>query len=259
MTCQSHGMIATYASPAPRHAFRSLPDRRTPHPTPPTSARGPPPSAAAPGRSPGQVWWRTPGHPGSRPPGGAAGHPPTAAACHVELRPGLPVCRDAAENTVVTQFSTFPVHPGVLRHHARARVPVLDIGVSSIAIPGPIRSRSRSGSQAAASPGSSARRSFQSHTYSRAGLHPVLPLISSRLGQVPAVRPRPARQRGHVAEGRPDTAALRHHPAQNHPDLRVHTRGGRPDILYAGPRGRVVVVVCHKAANVSRPPQVTRL
>jgi hypothetical protein len=109
------------------------------------------------------------------------------------------------------------------------------LAVSSIARPGPIRSPSRSGSQAAARPASSARRSFQSHAYDR-----------SR-----------ACIRGRGRERHLHAAALRHHPAQDRHDLGVHPRGARRDILYAGLRGRGIVLFCHKFENESRPPRIT--
>ena len=90
------------------------------------------------------------------------------------------------------------------------------------------------------------------------GLHPAPALVPGRLRQLPAVRPRPRRQRRHVPERHLYAAPLRQHPPQKGPDLRIYPRGGVADIFYAGPCGRVVVVLFHKLSNSSRPPQVTR-
>ena len=67
-----------------------------------------------------------------------------------------------AANTVVTQFSTVPVHPACCGATHAVASPSLSWAVSSTAIPGPIRSPGSQGSQARARAGSSYRRSFQS-------------------------------------------------------------------------------------------------
>ncbi len=86
-------------------------------------------------------------------------------------RPGMNTSKSAracpdvathAENTVVTQFSTCPVHPACRGATHAVASPSLSWAVSSTAIPGPIRSPGSQGSQARAMAGSSARRSFQS-------------------------------------------------------------------------------------------------
>jgi len=76
------------------------------------------------------------------------------------------------------------------------------------------------------------------------------------LGDRPAVRPHPRRQRGQVPERDLNAAALRQHPPQNHPDLRIHARRARPDII-SGLRGRVALARFHKAGSASRPPRIT--
>ena len=65
----------------------------------------------------------------------------------------------------MTQFSTFPVHPACSGATHAVASPCLSCAVSSIAIPGPIRSPSASGIHATASAGSAARRSAQPHRY----------------------------------------------------------------------------------------------
>jgi hypothetical protein len=97
---------------------------------------------------------------------------------------------------VVTQFSTLPVQPACWGETHAVASPFLRQAVSSTAIPGPIRSPGLSGSQAAASAGSSARRPFQSHLYlpSRACIRcqPSCPAASARLQQfarVPGASP----------------------------------------------------------------------
>ena len=75
---------------------------------------------------------------------------------------------------MVTQFSTLPVHPACCGATHAVSSPCLRCAVSSIAIPGPIRSPASSGSHPAARAGSSARRSFHDHAYvpSRACIRP---------------------------------------------------------------------------------------
>ncbi len=89
-------------------------------------------------------------------------------------RPGLKTSKSAqacpevvtyAENTVVTQLSTCPVHPACCGATHAVASPSLSWAVSSIAIPGPIRSSSSHGSHSRARAGSSARSSCQSHRY----------------------------------------------------------------------------------------------
>jgi hypothetical protein len=70
-----------------------------------------------------------------------------------------------AENTVVTQFSTLPVHPACCGATHAVASPCLSCAVSSMAMPGPIRSPGSHGSHAAARAGSSPRSSCQSHRY----------------------------------------------------------------------------------------------
>ncbi len=65
---------------------------------------------------------------------------------------------------MVTQFSTEFVTPACCGATHAVKSPAFRSAVSSIAIPGPIRSAPSPGSHAAASAGSPARRSFQSHT-----------------------------------------------------------------------------------------------
>ena len=55
---------------------------------------------------------------------------------------------------MVTQFSTVPVHPACWGATHAVASPFFSCAVSSIAIPGPIRSGGESGTHAAASPGS---------------------------------------------------------------------------------------------------------
>jgi len=66
-------------------------------------------------------------------------------------------------NAVVTQFPACPVHPACRSAAHAVASPCLSCAVSSIAIPGPTRSPSASGTHAAASPASLARSSLQSH------------------------------------------------------------------------------------------------
>jgi len=62
-----------------------------------------------------------------------------------------------------------------------------------------------------------------------------------------------------IRESHLSAAALRHHPAQNRPDLGICPRGARRDILYAGLRGRGIVLFRHKFKNESRPPRITHV
>jgi hypothetical protein len=90
-------------------------------------------------------------------------------------------------------------------------------------------------------------------------LHPVRALVPGLLGDGPAVRLHPRRQRRHVPERDLHAAPLRQHPPQHRPDLCVHPRAALADISCAGPRGRDLVVFIHKAGSASRPPQITAL
>ena len=106
-----------------------------------------------------------------RPPGTPAARRRARSVSH---RPGMNTSKSAhacpdvvtyAENTVVTQFSTCPVHPACCGATHAVASPSFSCAVSSTAIPGPIRSPGSHGSQARARPGSSARSFSQSHRY----------------------------------------------------------------------------------------------
>jgi len=91
-------------------------------------------------------------------------------------RPGMKISKSAqacldvvthAENTVVTQFSACPVHPACRGAAHAVASPSLSWAVSSIAIPGPIRSPGLQGSHARARAGNSARSCLQSRRKER--------------------------------------------------------------------------------------------
>ena len=153
-----------------------------------------------------------------------------------------------AANTQVTQFSTLPVTPGVLRRDARG-------GPSLLAGERSRRSRSlaRSGhpghpaGTAPPGPASAPRSSSHDHLYlPEQGLHPVRPLVPGRLSQLPAVRPRSPRQRPHVIQRRRDAAPLPHHPAQHPADQRIRSLPALGGIFYAGHCGRGRLLFFHK-------------
>jgi hypothetical protein len=89
-------------------------------------------------------------------------------------------------------------------------------------------------------------------------LHPAPPLMTSRLRQDPAVRPGPRRQRRHVIRCHRRAALLRHHTPQDRPELGICSRRAIGDVLYAGHRGRVVVVVFRKPPTRHGPPGTPR-
>ncbi len=65
-----------------------------------------------------------------------------------------------AVKTVVTQFSTLPVHPACCGATAAVASPRLSAAVSSIAIPGPIRSYGSCGNHDAARAANRSRNSW---------------------------------------------------------------------------------------------------
>ena len=71
----------------------------------------------------------------------------------------------SAANTQVTQFSTFPVTPACCGETQAVALPFFRWAVSSIAIPGPIRSSGSSGRHCAARPGSASRSFSHDHLY----------------------------------------------------------------------------------------------
>src|SRR5713101_1218227 len=160
-----------------------------------------------------------------------------------------------AENTVVTQFSTCPVHPACCGATHAVASPSFSCAVSSIAIPGPIRSSSSHGSQACARPGSSARSSRQSQRYepSRACIRygDSCPAASARAQQfaftpgdspstyanaIPALRrcartrPRTALTCASTLSAHPDTSPMLASAAVSSLSIVTHqaTRHGRP-------------------------------
>jgi len=78
------------------------------------------------------------------------------------------------------------------------------------------------------------------------GLHPARALVPGLFRQVPAVSPRPPRQRLHVVQRRRDAAALPHHPAQHHADQAIRSFPALRGIFYAGHRGRGRILFSHK-------------
>ena len=145
-----------------------------------------------------------------------------------------------------------PGAPGVLGSDARRGVPS-EVAVSSIAIPGPIRSSSRpAATQRRAR--QLARRSFQSHTYdlSRACIRPH-----------PRARPPPRDSSSSLASpvsavmyAKQNRAApLRQHAAQNSPDLRIHPRDA-PGHPLCWPSGRGIFLFVTNQ-DASRPPDYT--
>ncbi len=248
---KSHGRMPTYARPAFSHVSRSLPLRvytssnaAQPDGSPAAASR----LSWAAARSGLVVIARSSGIPAARRRSGSLAHRSgmyTSKSAHA--------CPDVvtyAENTVVTQFSTWPVHPACCGATHAVASPCLSCAVSSIAMPGPIRSPGSHGSHAAASPGSSPRRSAQSHRYDpssaciRCG--PSCP-ASSATDQQFAFTP------GDSADRYPNATSTLRRCASTRPrtaltcasTLAVHVR----DIVYAGPRGRVVVVFFHKAGS----------
>ena len=160
-----------------------------------------------------------------------------------------------AANTVVTQFSTCPVHPACCGATHAVASPSFSCAVSSNASPGPIRSPGSHGSQARGQARQLRPQLLASPTgTNRAGPASGTALVPGRLGQGPAVRLHPRRQPRHVRERGPRAAPLRQDPAQHLPDLRIHPVRAPGHVTYAGLRGRVVLsLVTHQATRHGRP------
>ena len=125
--------------------------------------------------------FRTPGKPSD--PGIISSHP-----CPLRGR------YSSAPRGALTQFSTFPVHPGVLRRHARGGLPLARSAVSSIASPGPIPSPGRPAGllrQAGQQPRGPPTATCSCPAGPASGPAPR----DRPFRQLPAVRPRPPRQR----------------------------------------------------------------
>ena len=179
---------------------------------------------------------------------------------HVEVRPGLPgrgdVCGEHGGHAVLHLAGD----PCMLRRDARGGIAVLELR-------GLIDRRARADhvirvarQPRRGQPGElTAQPPPVPPVRAQQRLHPVRPLMPGLLGDGPAVRPHPRRQRRHVPERDLHAAALRQHPPQHRPDLCIHPRDALADISYAGPRGRDLVVFFHKADSASRPPQITAL
>ena len=154
---------------------------------------------------------------------------------HVEIRPGLPGRGHPRGEHRGDAVLHVPVHPACCGATHAVASPSLSCAVSSIAIPGPIRSPGSHGSQARARRGQLRPQVLPvPPVAAQQGLHPVRVLVPGRLGQVPAVRLHPRRQPPHVVQRRPGAAALRQHPAQHRPDLRIHPARGIRTLTYAG-------------------------
>ena len=111
---------------------------------------------------PAPAWWRTPAPPGSRPsPAGPVLGPRSG----MYTSKSAQACPRAVTRRRTPWSRSFPPsgHPACCGATHAVAVPFLSWAVSSIAMPGPIRSSSWPGIHAAASAGSCARSSFQSH------------------------------------------------------------------------------------------------
>ena len=176
---------------------------------------------------------------------------------HVEAGPGLPGGGDVGGEHAGHAVLHLPGAPGMLGSHARRGVPLLQVRGLIDRDPGPDQV-----AVGVCQPGSGQSRQLRPQVLPvprigpQQGLHPAPALMPGRLRQAPAVRPHPRRQRQHVRERYLHAAALRHHPVQDRHDLGICPRGARRDILYAGLRGRGIVLFRHKLKTESRPPQI---
>ena len=173
--------------------------------------------SAGPAGSPrAAAWWQTPGSSGipAERRRGKVTAPRRSGVCTVEVRPRLPVRGDIRRRTRWSRsFPPCPVIPACCGATHAVASPCLSWAVSWIAIPGPIRSPSRSGSPAAASAGSSRRRSFQSHWYEPSRrLHPALSLMTSRIPPATSSSPSPPATTPSRNQTPGRAAPLRHHP-----------------------------------------------
>ena len=198
------------------------------------------------------------GDPGVSPPGQVAG--PPVRHVHVEIRPGLPPGGDVGGEHGGHAVFHLAGTPGVLRRHARRAVAVFELGglVDRDARPdqvlllaGDPRRRQRGQLRAQLLP--------VPLVGAQQALHPAPALVACRFGERPAVRLGPRCQRCHVIQRHAGASLLRQYPAQERPDLGVCPRFALRDVIYAGHRGRVVVVCFHKTANAARPPRITQL
>ncbi len=181
-------------------------------------------------------------------------------------RPGMKTSKSAhacpdvvtyAENTVVTQFSTCPVHPACCGAAHAVASPSFSWAVSSNAIPGPIRSSSSHGSHSRASAASSARSCLQSQRYelSRACIRygdscpaasascqqfaftpgasaSTYPNAASALRRCARTRPRTALTCASMLSAHPDTSPMLASAAVSPSSVHTHqaTRHGRPGL-----------------------------
>jgi hypothetical protein len=177
---------------------------------------------------------------------------------HVEVRPGLPGRGHPRGEHRGDAVLHVPGAPGVLRRHARGRVPVLELRglINRDPRPGQV-------TRVAGQPGEREPGQLRPQVRpvppvgAEQGLHPVRALVPGRLRQAPAVRLHPRRQLPHVIQRGPRAAPLRHNPAQHRPDLRIRPRRAPGHVFYAGLYGRVVVVCGHASGNPARPPRIS--
>ena len=156
--------MTTYASDSARHASRKAPLRpytssaATQQNRSPASAR----RLTCPIASAGFVAnFRLPGIPALRRRAGSFAH-----ACGMYTSKSAHPCPNtvtSAANTQVTQFSTVPVTPACCGDAHAVDLPFFRWAVSSMAIPGPIRSSGSSGRHCAARAGSAPRRVSHDH------------------------------------------------------------------------------------------------
>ena len=199
----------------------------------------------------------------ARDPGGPAPPPvllPALRHEHIEIRPGLPGRGHPRGEHRGDTVLHVPGASGVLRRHARGRVPVLELRGLIDRDPRPDQV-----ARVARQPGTRKARQLRPQARpvppvaAQQGLHPVRVLVPGRLRQAPAVRPHPRRQPPHVIQRGPRAAALRQNPSQHRPDLRICPRHGIEGILYPGLYGRVVIAYGHASGNPARPPRISRL
>ena len=196
---------------------------------------------------------------------GDAGRPPARQVIrpprrhvHIEAGPGVPDGGDVGGEHGAHAVLHFPGAPGMLGSHARRGVPLLQVRGLVDRDPGPDQVAS-----GVREPGGGQARQPRAQVLPvprigpQQGLHPAPALMPGGLRQAPAIRPHPRGQRQHVRERHRHAAALRHHPAQDRHDLGIRPRGARRDILYAGLRGRGIVLFRHKLKSEPRPPQIT--
>lgn len=176
----------------------------------------------------------------------------------VEINPGLPGRGDQRGEYPGHAVLDLPGHPGVLRRHAGSRLAFAQVGGLVDGQPRPDPVARVTGQNLLGQAGQQFPQVLPPPPVTaEQPLHPVRKPVTCPFRQIPAVRPRVPPQRPDVVQRCRDSAAPPHHPAQQAADQRVRSLVTGRGILYAGHRGRGLVLFCHENRNEPRPPSIT--